>query len=108
MHLSLPDERSQTCSKMEIESASYLFIMFASCVPCRIRQVMVVLRDQQAANQQQELTTKTLGDVRRSYLNSMDILASAIGQEVQKATCSFLVEIWRFFLPLSCCTVVSR
>lgn len=46
---------------------------------------MGVLSEQQAANQQQQLTTKILGDVRHSYLNNMDSLASAIGQEVQKA-----------------------
>lgn len=51
---------------------------------------MGVLSEQQAANQQQQLTTKILGDVRHSYLNNMDSLASAIGQEVQKAYASSL------------------
>lgn len=44
-----------------------------------------MLSEQQVASQQQQLTTKILGDVKHSYLNNMDSLASAIGQEVQKA-----------------------
>lgn len=53
---------------------------------------MGVLSEQQAASKLQQLTTKILGDVRHSYLNNMDSLASAIGQEVQKANNIFLTE----------------
>ena len=44
-----------------------------------------MLSEHQAASQRQQLMTKILGDVKHSYLNNMDSLASAIGQEVQKA-----------------------
>lgn len=59
---------------------------------------MGVLSEQQAASQQQQLTTKILGDVKHSYLNNMDSLASAIGQEVQEANI-FPLE----FADQSCC-----
>lgn len=60
---------------------------------------MGVLSKQQAASQQQQFMTKILGDIKHSYLNNMDSLASAIGKEVQKAkNVSLDLFVYNFFL----------
>lgn len=74
---------------MEIWLVSYSIPCFG-CVACHVCQVMGVLSEQQAASQQAQLMTKTLGDVKHSYLNNMDSLAAAIGQEVQDAKNVFI------------------
>lgn len=50
-------------------------------------QVMAALQEQQAALQHYQVTAKILGDVKHSYLNNMDSLASAIGHEVHPWGC---------------------
>ena len=42
----------------------------------------MTLEEQHAAIQQLQVTDKILSDVKRSYLNNMDSLASAVAQEV--------------------------
>lgn len=46
-------------------------------------QVMMALKEQQAASEELQLTVKILGMMKHSYLNNMDSLKSAIGEEVK-------------------------
>eukprot|EP00752_Nemacystus_decipiens_P009407 g8410.t1 len=59
---------------------------------CTMEEVTGVLSEQLAASQQQHLMTKILGDVKHSYFNNMDSLASAIGQEAAGKVAPLLAQ----------------
>jgi len=69
---------------------SVLFF-FVPCVP--FRQVTGVLSELQAASQEKHLMTKALGDVKHSYFNNMESLASAIGHEVYRQDEYYIVYV---------------
>ncbi len=63
---------------LELLRPSYVVCSY----PVPIRQVTGVLSELQAASQEKHVMTKALGDVKHSYFNNMDSLASVIGHEV--------------------------
>lgn len=81
----LPDNSEQEDSMQNI----YFEVLYdsgsrprASCRDTDAQQVAIALKKQQAMIQQQQVTVKILGDVKHSYFNNLDSLASSIGYEV--------------------------